>query len=72
MPFYSGRIKTLVAMTTLFSIDLETGKVKLDIFFFLHGDIWNLFYINAYLVVLYVSSLNLIGCQGGKKGKFEK
>ena len=54
------------------------GKVKIDNFFCLSGDIWN-FFLQKYLLnnplrfIWFVSkSLNLIGYQGDKKGKFYK
>ena len=53
--FYSGRIRTLVAMATYSSHRLIMGKEEIDNFFCLIGYIWNFFYRNVYLVVLYVS-----------------
>ena len=41
--FYSGRIRTLVAMATYSSNRLIMGKVEICIFFCLIGDIWNFF-----------------------------
>ena len=41
--FYSGRIRTLVAMATYSSHRLIMGKVEIDIFFYLIGDIWIFF-----------------------------
>ena len=41
--FYSGRIRTLVAMATYSSHRLIMGKVEICIFFCLNEDIWNFF-----------------------------
>ena len=41
MFFYSGRIRTLVAMANYISHRLIMGKVEIYIFFCLNGDIWN-------------------------------
>ena len=38
--FYSGRIRTLVAMVTYSSHRLIMGKEEIDNFFCLIGDIW--------------------------------
>ena len=47
--FYSGRIRTLVAMATYSSHSLIMGKKIIDNFFCLIGDIWNyFFYRNVY------------------------
>ena len=46
--FYSGRIRTLVAMATYSSHRLIMGKEKIDNFFCLIGDIWIFFYRNVY------------------------
>ena len=46
--FYSGRIRTLVAMATYSSHRLTMGKEEIDIFFCLIGDIWKLFFRNVY------------------------
>ena len=43
MFFYSGRIRTLVAMATYSSHRLIMGKVEICIFFCLNKDIWNFF-----------------------------
>ena len=53
--FYSGRIRTLVAMATDSSHRLIMGKEEIDNFFCLIGDILNFFYRNVYCLVLYVS-----------------
>ena len=72
--FCSGRIRTLVAMTTYSSHRLIMGKEEIDNFFCLIGDIWNIFLKKCLLssalcfIRLLSKSLNLIGCQGGKKG----
>ena len=42
--FYSGRIRTLVAMATYSSHRLIMGKEEIDNFFCLIGDILNFFY----------------------------
>ena len=65
----------MVAMATYSSHRLIMGKEDIDHFFFLIVDIC-IFYRNVYSVVLYVlirllsKSVNLIGCRGGKKGRF--
>ena len=41
--FHFGRIRYLVAMATSIFHRLIMGKVKIDTFFRLNGDIWNLF-----------------------------
>ena len=46
--FYSGRIRTLVAMASYSSHRLIMGKEEIDNFFSLIGDIWILFYGNVY------------------------
>ena len=74
--FYSGRIRTLVAMATSIFHRLIMGKVKIDNFFCLIGDIWYLFLQKCLLssplrfIWLLSKSLKLIGFQGDKKGKF--
>ena len=76
--FYSGRIRTLVATATYIFRRLIIVKVKIDIFFYLKGDIWNLFLQKCLLcnppnfVWLLAKSPNLICYQGDKKGKFKK
>ena len=73
--FYSGRIRTLVAMATYSSHRLM-GKEEIDNFFCLIGDIWIFFLQKCLLssllcfIRLLSKSVNLIGCQCGKKGKF--
>ena len=47
MLFYSGRIRTLVAMATYSSHRLIMGKEEIDNVFCLIGDIW-IFYRNVY------------------------
>ena len=47
MFFYSGRIRTLVAMATYSFHRLIMGKVEICNFFCLNGDIWN-FYRDVY------------------------
>ena len=74
--FYSGRIRTLVAMATYSSHRLIMGKEEIDNFFCLIGDIWNFFLQKCLLssllhfIRLLSKSVNLIGCRGGKKGQF--
>ena len=52
------------------------GKVNIEIFFCLNGDIWNLFLqkflFSSPLLFMWLlsKSLNFIGYQGDKKGKF--
>ena len=52
---YLGLIRTLVAMATYILHRLIIGKVEIDNFFCLSGDIGIFFYRNVYLVVLYIS-----------------
>ena len=65
--FYSGRIRTLVAMETYSSHRLIMGKEEIDNFFCLIGDIWNFFLQKCLLsspacfIQLLSKSLNLIG-----------
>ena len=47
--FYSGRIRTLVAMATYIFHRLIMGKVNMDNFFCLNGDIWNLFFTEMFI-----------------------
>ena len=74
--FYSGQRRTLVAMATYIFHRLIIGKVKIDNFLCLNGDIWNLFLQKCLLssplrfIWLLSKSLNLIGYKGDKKGKF--
>ena len=74
--FYSGRIRTLVAMATYISLRLIMGKEEIDIFFCFIGDIWNFVLQKCLLssplrfVQLLSKSVNLIGCRRSKKGKF--
>ena len=42
--FYSIRIRTLVAMATYIFHRLIMGNVKINNFFFLNRDSWNLFF----------------------------
>ena len=76
MFFYSGRIRTLVAMATYSSHRLIMGKVEICIFFCLNGDIWIFFLQKCLLssplcfILLLSKSVYLIGCRGGKKGQF--
>ena len=73
--FFSGRIRTLVAMATYSSRRLIMGKEEIDNFFCLIGDIL-IFLQNCLLssplrfIRLLSKSVNLIGCRGGKKGQF--
>ena len=65
--FYSGRIKTLVAMATYSSHRLIMGKEEIDNFFCLIGDIWIFFLQKCLLsspacfIQLLSKLLNLIG-----------
>ena len=74
--FYSGRIRTLVAMATYSSLRLIMGKEEIDNFFCLIGDIWNSFLQKCLLssplhfIQLLSKSVNLISRRRGKKGKF--
>ena len=74
--FYSGRMRTLFTMTTSIFHRLIMVKVKIDNFYVSLGIFGIYFYRNVYLEGLLVSygflskSLNLIGYQGDKKGKF--
>ena len=73
--FYSGRIRTLVAMATYSSHRLIMGKEEIDNVFCLIGDIW-IFLQKCLLssplrfIRLFSKSVNLIGCRRGKKGQF--
>ena len=49
MFFYSGRIRTLVAMATYSSYRLIIGKVEICIFFSVNGDIWNFFFTEMFI-----------------------
>ena len=72
--FYSGRIRTLVAMATYSSHGLKMGKEDIDNFFCLIVDIWNFFLQKCLLssllhfIRLLSKSVNLIGCLRSKKG----
>ena len=74
--FYSGRIRTLVAMATYSSHRLIMGKEEIDNFFCLIGDIWIFFLQKCLLssplrfIRLLSKSVNLIGCRRGKKDQF--
>ena len=76
MFFYSNRIRTLVAMATYSSHRLIMGKEEIDNFFCLIGDILIFFLQKCLLssplsfICLFSKSVNLIGCRGGKKGRF--
>ena len=73
--FYSGRIRTLVAMATYSSHRLIMGKEEIDNFFCLIGYIWNFFLQTCsfssplHFFQLLSKSVNLIGCWCGKKGQ---
>ena len=47
--FYSGRIRTLVAMATYSSHRLIMGKEEIDNFFCLIGDIWIFFFSEMFI-----------------------
>ena len=74
--FYSGRIRTLVAMATYSSHRLIMGKEEIDNFFCPIGDIWKKFLQECLLssplrsIRLLSKSVNLIGCRRSKKGQF--
>ena len=74
--FYSGRIRTLVAMATYSYLRLIMGGEEIDNVFCLIGDIWKLFLQECLLssplrfIRLLSKSVNLIGCRCGKKGQF--
>ena len=75
--FYSGRIRTLVAMACYSSHRLIMGKVEIDNFCQVIRDIGKK--IQKYLlssppcfIRLLSKSLNLIGWRGNIKGKFSK
>ena len=63
-------------MATYSSHRLIMGKEEIDIFFCLIGDILNFFLQKCLLssplhfIRLLSKSVNLIGCRGGKKGRF--
>ena len=71
----SSRIRTVVAMATYISHRLIIGKEEIGHFIFLIVDIC--VFIQKYLfssplrfIRLLSNSVNLIGCRGGKKGRF--
>ena len=70
MLFYSGRIRTLVAMATYSFHRLIMGKVEIGNFYRLIGDNRILFLQKCLLnssphfIKLLLELLNLIGCQG--------
>ena len=73
--FCSDRIRTVVAMATYSSHRLMMGKEEIDHFFFLIVDICIflqrcLFSSSLRFIRLLSKSVNLIGCRGGKKGRF--
>ena len=74
--FYSGRIRTLVAMATYSSHRLIMGKEEIDNFFCLIANVWNFFLQKCLLssplhfIQLLSKSENFIGCRRGKKGQF--
>ena len=63
-------------MATYSSHRLVMGKAEIDNFFCLIGDILNFFLQKCLLssplrfILLLSKSVNLIGCRGGKKGRF--
>ena len=67
-----GRIRTLVVMETFSFHRLIMGKLKIDIFSCLNGDICNIFYREILLssplrfIRLLSKLLNLFGCQGNR------
>ena len=74
MCFCCNRIRTLVAMATYSFHRLIMGIVEIYNFFCLNGDNLKLFLQKCLLrsplpfIRLLAKSLNLIGCQGDKKG----
>ena len=76
--FYSGRIRTLVAMATYSSHRLIMGKVEIcnKKKFCLNGDIWDFFLQKCLLssplcfIRLLSKSVYSIDCRGGKKGQY--
>ena len=74
--FYSGRIRTLVAMATYSSHRLIMGKEEIDIFSVSSGifgkKILQKCLLSSLLrfIRLLSKSVNLIGCRCGKMGKF--
>ena len=74
--FYSGRIRTLVAMAIYSSNRLIMGKEEIGNFLCLIGDIWNfvlqkcLLSSPLHFIRLLSKSVNLIGYWRGKKGQF--
>ena len=76
--FYSSRIRTLVAMATYIFHRLIMGKVKKAFFLSQFGYLEFIFLqkclLSSPLSVTWLlsKSLNLIGCQGDKNGKFLK
>ena len=74
--FYSNPFRTLVAMETYSSHRLIRGKVEIDNFFCLIGDIWIFFLQKCLLssplrfIRLLSKWVNLISCRGGRKGQF--
>ena len=76
--FYSGQIRTLVAMATYSSHILIMGKEEIDNFFCLIWDIWNFLLQKCLLssplrfIRLLSKSVNLIGYSGAKRVNFRK
>ena len=74
--FYSGRIRTLVAMATYSSPRLIMGKKEIVNFFLSHWGYLDFFLQECLLsspllfIRLLSKSVNLIGCRRGKEGKF--
>ena len=78
MFFYSGRIRTLVAMATHSFNRLIMGKVEIGNFYCLIGDNRILFLQKCLLnssptfIRLLLELLNLIGCRGNINSEFSK
>ena len=76
--FYSGQIRTLVAMATYSSHRLIMGKEEIDNFFCLIGDIWIFFLQKCLLssplrfIQLLSKSVNLIVVGAAKRVNFRK
>ena len=77
--FYSGRIRTLVAIATYSSHRLIMGKVEIDPFLLSYWRNLIFFFSQIFLlstpsrfICLLSKSHNLIGCRGDMNGRFSK
>ena len=72
--FYSGRIRTLVAMATSVFHRLIFGKVNIDNIFWFNGRYLEVIFTEIFSQSRFIwhlsKLLNVIGFQGDKKGKF--